>query len=70
MKGKHYQRLTRAGPIISKLKGCSLLQLASSLEEIGIPTSLWVVEKMKHYIIEMYPDIDYDPKSRKFYVRE
>ncbi len=69
MRGRYYQRLTRAGPIIREHKECSQLMLARSLENMGIPTTPWTIDKIKNNILEMYPDIDYDPKLKLFYVR-
>jgi len=68
MKGRYYQRLTKAGPIIRERKECSPLGLASALDNMGIPTTPWTIDKMKYDIVEAYPDIDYNPKSRRFYV--
>jgi len=69
MKGKYYQRLIRAGPIIRDRKECSPLGLALALEETGLSTTPWTIDKIKNDILEMYSDIGYDPKSRKFYIR-
>jgi len=69
MRGKYYQRLARAGPIIREHKECSQLMLASSLQNIGIPTTPWTIDKMKNDILEMYPDIEYNPMLKVFYVR-
>jgi len=69
MRGRYYQRLTRAGPIIREHEECSQLMLARSLENIGIPTTPWTIDKIKNNILEMYPDIDYNPKLKLFYVR-
>ena len=70
MKEEYYRRLTEAGPIIREYKECSKLMLARSLVNMGIHTTPWTIEKMKYDIVEMYEDIDYNPKSRRFYVHE
>ena len=68
MRGRYYQRLTRAGPIIREHKECSRLMLARSLENMGIPTTPWTIDKIKNDILEMYQDIEYNPKLKVFYV--
>jgi len=65
--GKYFQRLELAGKIIREREEISKLELTREINK-QIETSPWTIEKMKNYILETFPDIQYNKTLRVFYV--
>jgi len=63
-----WRRLTSAGKIISESDECSTLDLARKLEHLGIPTTPITIDKIRKYILEMFPDIEFRKEDGIYYV--
>lgn len=61
-------RIRKAGEIIREFRMCTKIRVAEALEEEGIPTSHWIMDKITPNILELNPDIEYNKKLKQFYV--
>lgn len=64
----YWKRLNLCAEIIRANGEISKLQLARTLSEKGMDTTPWTIDKIKPEIQELFTDIKYNKKLKKFFV--
>ncbi len=66
----YFKRLNLCAEIIRANGEVSKLQLARILSDKGMSTTPWTIDKIKPELIEMFDDIIYNKKTKKYFIKE
>jgi len=64
----YWKRLNLCAEIIRANGEITKLQLARTLSHKGVDTTPWTIEKIKPEIEELFTDIKYNKKLKKFFI--
>lgn len=64
----YWKRLNLCAEIIRANGEISKLQLARTLTEKGLDTTPWTIDKIKPEIQELFTDIKYNKRFKKFFI--
>lgn len=64
----YWKRLNLCAEIIRANGEITKLQLARTLTEKGMDTTPWTIDKIKPEIQELFTDIKYNKKFKKFFI--
>ena len=64
----YWKRLNLCAELIRSQGELSRLELARLLNEKGLPTTPWTIDKIKPDLMEMFDDIRYNKSHKKFFI--
>lgn len=65
----YWKRLNLCAEIIRAQGEVTRLKLAQLLNDKGLPTTPWTIDKIKPDLMEMFVDIRYNKSHKKFFIK-
>lgn len=65
----YWKRLNLCAELIRSHGELTRLELARLLNDKGLPTTPWTIDKIKPDLMEMFDDIRYNKSHKKFFIK-